>query len=633
MKSALKFTEEERNVIFGLAERLTGAHQQGNYRRDILLSNVARRITANQCEDLAEYLEIALNNVNEKKFLVSALTIHTTSWFREKPHYVEFKNYLHKHFKPEASSGKVFKMWCVASSTGEEVYSFAFILEQFRQERPGFEYSIHATDIDPVSLEKAKKGIYSKMSMPDIPKEFHKFCWQGEGKNSSFYAIDPEIRKRITTSCENVLSFQSVNHLPEWKEFDWVVCRNVLIYFKPEDVSRIIIALAKRLHKTGTLCLGHSESIEAKKFELTLLGRSIYSKIKTEANSSEKPKILVIDDSESVRAVFHKNLSTKFDVVLADSAAEADKCLKDNVFDLISLDLHMPIVDGISWMKDARNRGLRTPIVIVSEADPKEAMSVLGALEKGAQHYVEKSTFAANVNSTIEQFVELVNAHNSKKSKDANKEKGTEFISARSYNSKKNKAFDVILIGASTGGTEAVTQLLKNTPNHAPPVVVVQHISHNFSKAFATRLAQISGLTLGDMRVGEPLKHGHLYLSLGDYHIGLQSVKGGNVLSISNSPGLSGHRPSVDFLFRSASLLPVNMFAIILTGMGKDGARGMLELHNKGALCLAQDEESSVVFGMPKEAIKLRAVDFVGNIPEIRNAMMECISRSKKKAA
>ena len=178
---------------------------------------------------------------------------------------------------------------------------------------------------------------------------------------------------------------------------------------------------------------------------------------------------------------------------------------------------------------------------------------------------------------------------------------------------------DLILLGASTGGTDALNKLLTNFPTRSPPVLIVQHIPANFAKAFAERLISNSGLKLGEMRSGALLKEGHIYISLEDAHIGVKKHGGEYQLELSYSPPMNRHRPSVEYLFQSCLPFANKVAATILTGMGNDGAQSLAELKKRGGITFAQSEESCVVFGMPKEAIKLGGAGFIGDLRAIRS--------------
>lgn len=181
----------------------------------------------------------------------------------------------------------------------------------------------------------------------------------------------------------------------------------------------------------------------------------------------------------------------------------------------------------------------------------------------------------------------------------------------------------VIVIGASTGGPDALTELLRAMPAGSPPVVVVQHIAPPLARSFAERLARNSGMRLGEIKSGVLLQPGTIYLSLDAQHIGVRKGISGPIIVVDDGPPVSGHRPSVDFLFQSAakSMGDMRIFAALLTGMGRDGAGGLKSLLDSGAFTVAQDETSCAVYGMPKEAVRAGAVRLSGSIPEIRHWM------------
>jgi chemotaxis response regulator CheB/chemotaxis methyl-accepting protein methylase len=612
--STINFNEEEKEIIFTIAEKITGTCQTGKYRRGILVSNVARRIMATRTTDLEQYLEVVWSNPEEMAEFISALTIHTTHWFRENNHYQRLEQILTREgFNLD---GEKFRLLCAATSTGEEAYSFGLVLENMRRLVPGFEYEIVARDIDPVSIAKARKGVYKvNEDLKKIKENYRRFLLFGSGKTKGFFTIEKDIRQRIR------FEIQSLTDPIDDKEqpFDWVVCRNVLIYFKPDDVEKIIRKLMTQVKPAGTLVLGSSESIEPKKYELASVGNSSYvrNEMPKEGKSS-KNRVLVIDDSSTIRLRMAKILSPQFKVVSVGSADEATDYLKINKVDVITLDLNMPGKDGQTWLLEQRRAGMTTPVTIVSGASPSEVQSVLNALGDGAQDCIDKAELQGDTDQIINRLNALVDGH----------------VNRRAINQKRrgpkanSKGFvvkppypDLILIGASTGGTETLCTMLKNFNANCPPVVVVQHIQPGFSKGFSERLAAVSGLTNGQSRDGVELLPHHLYMAHGDYHVGIRQKDGKFFLQVANNPPVNRHRPSVDFLFQSAQLVKGNIFAAILTGMGSDGAKGLLGLKQLGATTFAQDESSCVVFGMPKEAIKLGAAGFVGEPYEIRREM------------
>jgi two-component system, chemotaxis family, protein-glutamate methylesterase/glutaminase len=187
----------------------------------------------------------------------------------------------------------------------------------------------------------------------------------------------------------------------------------------------------------------------------------------------------------------------------------------------------------------------------------------------------------------------------------------------------------LVVIGASTGGPEVLSRVLRNMPTDCPPVVVAQHIASDFSRAFGERLAQVSGLKLGSFADKTILQRGHLYCADANHHLGVERVDGQFLSRQESQPPINGHRPSVDHLFYSSLAFASETIAILLSGMGRDGADGMQALHQQSAYTLAQSEEDCVVYGMPKEAIRSQAADFVGSGDQIHGALVEIIQRPR----
>jgi two-component system chemotaxis response regulator CheB len=187
----------------------------------------------------------------------------------------------------------------------------------------------------------------------------------------------------------------------------------------------------------------------------------------------------------------------------------------------------------------------------------------------------------------------------------------------------------VILIGASTGGTEAIREVLQDLPTDCPPICIVQHIPPVFSAAFAKRLQETCGRPVVEVKDGQLLVPGHAYVAPGDRHFVVQRGGSGFVAALLDTPIYGGHRPSVDVLFESVSVLRgVQCCAALLTGMGRDGAEGMLKLRSKGAHTICQSEQSCVVFGMPRAAIERGAAEYVEDLPGVAKRLAELLRSS-----
>lgn len=617
--SNYRLTEEERDFVFSLIERVTGTCQRGDYRREVLASNVERRIRYIGAKSLKGYLSHAMQDAVERELLVSALTIHTTSWFREFPHFEKLAAGVRQKVTEQKLTS--IHILCAGCSTGEEAYSVALMLENIRHQVPGFEYHVHGVDIDPISVAHASRGVYGSVAFSLIPEEYKRFCDVGQGRKSGFFAPNKEVRKRCSFEVDDLRTIAQGRR----DAFEFIFCRNVLIYFNSADVPSLVTGLLSTLKVDGALFLGHSEGVDAGKYGLRFLGDSTYVKRRGFGDSARTKesacRVLVVDDSPTARKAIERSLEkgglTAFSVA---SAEEASEFLEKHTVDVITLDVTMPGLDGPTWLNSRRLAGLGVPVVIVSESGATQAVSILGALENGAQDYIEKSAVSSD------DFADRVAAISKSYRPRVYGAHVTQPTSAARGGVRRDCP-DVILVGASTGGTEAVMCLLESMPSKCPPILLVQHISAYFARAFAQRVAQNSKLTLGVCADGVPLEAGHVYVADDDRHLGMRGKKGRLSILRSDGPAVNRHRPSVDFLFKSAAAIAnLKVSAVLLTGMGADGAQGMMELHEKGAVTFAQNEQSCVVFGMPREAIALGAVDVTGTPNELRQQLQWQIS-------
>jgi two-component system chemotaxis response regulator CheB len=565
-------------------------------------------------KSLAEYLDLVKANTTERGHLISALTIHTTSWFREYPHFVAFQEML----LDALEKNEIFKVWCAACSTGEEVYSFALVLEEFRRVHPQFDYQLLGTDIDPISVAVAERAIYNKRGMSFHVLRYKAHVLEGSGKTAEFFTLSKSIRDR----CKFLVHDLRQETLHPGGLFHVVICRNVLIYFSPQTVARAIPNLMKNMRSDGHLMLGHSESIHGPDFSLAHLGNSVYSKCRIDESrrTSDKGRVLCIDDSATTRKFLSKLLlEMGFDAVTVGSGSEAANFLNFNEVDLITLDLKMPHMSGDKWLRVERAKGLKVPVVVISDAHPSEAKEVVDILAVGAQDYFEKDTLTRDSQRLKDVIVELTRAHEQ-----------DEAPVAHIGRTLPNCRPQVILIGASTGGPQALVRLLADLPSDCPPILVTQHMSPMFMRSMGERIAAASGLKLGSGEDMTPMEPGHVYMSFGDYHAGVGVEKNRLMFRTSAEQPYNGHRPSVDYMFNSALGAQLEVMGILLTGMGRDGALGLRFLRKEGAFCIAQSEEDCIVYGMPRVAIEREAACFVGTIPEIRKVLLDSLRLPKK---
>ncbi len=335
-------------------------------------------------------------------------------------------------------------------------------------------------------------------------------------------------------------------------------------------------------------------------------------------------KVLIVDDSATARAVVREVLESDPEIDVVATAQDAfvarDKILEHQP-DVICLDVEMPRMDGITFLK--RLMEYRpTPVVMVSSLTQRGAATTLEALEAGAVDFVPKphSNIYDGIDEIKEEIISKVKAAARVKVK---AKKHSEKPQKVNYASLSETTDKVIAIGASTGGTEAIREVLIRLPQNVPGIVIVQHMPWNFTKSFADRLNEICAVEVKEAQNGDYLGVGKVLIAPGDYHMVLRRSGAKYFVEIGTGEKVSGHRPSVDVLFNSvARTAGANAIGVILTGMGADGAKGLLAMKNSGAKTIGQNEESAIVYGMPKVAYELGAVDRQYSLENIAEAIV-----------
>lgn len=314
-------------------------------------------------------------------------------------------------------------------------------------------------------------------------------------------------------------------------------------------------------------------------------------------------KVLIIDDSMMFREVISKGIQSDPSIQVVAKAVDAfdarDKILQFHP-DVITCDIEMPKMDGIEFVKRLMPQ-YPVPVIVVSSVSNR----VFDAMESGAVDFVTKPSLEAtrSVQVFIYDIIDKIKA--ASKAKIQKKIKKPKVIESKSSFLK----HDVIAIGASTGGTEAIYNLLTQLPVNMPGMLIVQHIPPVFSKMFAERLNNQTHFSVKEAENGDVVEKNHVYLAPGDKH--MKIVKSGHkyTLRVFSGEKINGHCPSVDVLFNSMSeVLKDRTLGVILTGMGYDGARGISRMKRKGAITIGQDEKSCVVYGMPKAAYELGGI-------------------------
>ena len=344
-----------------------------------------------------------------------------------------------------------------------------------------------------------------------------------------------------------------------------------------------------------------------------------------------KIKVLVVDDSAVMRQTLTSILSSDPDIEVIATASDpyiAASKINSEIPDVITLDVEMPRMDGITFLKKIMSQH-PIPVVIISSLTVNGAETSIKALELGAVEIISKSrlddeTLLAEAKIKICDTVKAAaNVRVTRRSPAASlsvppKVSPDAVIKPVIHRSMSQTTEKVVAIGASTGGTEALRVFLEAMPLDAPGIIIVQHMPELFTKSFANRLNQLCKITVKEAENGDSVLRGHALIAPGNKHMLLRRSGARYYVEVKEGPLVNRHRPSVDVLFRStAQFAGKNSIGVILTGMGADGAQGLLEMKEAGAKTVAQDEKSCVVFGMPKEAIKLNAVDKILSLESI----------------
>ncbi|MBM4781398.1 MAG: chemotaxis response regulator protein-glutamate methylesterase [Archangiaceae bacterium] len=334
--------------------------------------------------------------------------------------------------------------------------------------------------------------------------------------------------------------------------------------------------------------------------------------------------VLIIDDSALMRQMLTAAFAAAHDISV-DTALDplfALEKMKRRWPDVIVLDLEMPRMDGMTFLKKVMAER-PTPVVVCSTLTEKGAEASVRALAAGAVSVFPKNQLkAAQGAPEVQQaLVSMVReAAASRVSALGMKPAGVVNVSAPS-----TPEVSLVALGASTGGTIALEQVLVALPADVPPIVLVQHMPEKFTLAFAQRLDSLTKVRVHEAKGGEVLERGHVYIAPGGRHMSLVSDGGALTTRVFDAPHVNRHKPSVDVLFNSvAKLVGSRTLAMLMTGMGDDGARGLLALRQSGAMTVAQDEATSIVFGMPAEAIKLGAAQQVLPLQALAQVIAAC---------
>ena len=340
-------------------------------------------------------------------------------------------------------------------------------------------------------------------------------------------------------------------------------------------------------------------------------------------------RVLIVDDSAVVRKVMTDELSRFNDIEIVGTAVDPYMA-RDKIVELrpddITLDLEMPRMDGLSFLAKLMKH-FPIPVVVLSSLTPKNSELALKALDLGAVEVLCKPGAAYSTKNISQQLALAIRSaavarinHQVEKSRPFVKEAATTNLLVQTTHK-------IIAIGASTGGTKAIEAVLSGLPAAIPGIVIVQHMPEQFTTSFAQRLNDICPMEVREAQNNDRVVPGVALIAPGNHHMVLSRNGGNYLVGIKEGPRVHFQRPSVDVLFQSvAKNAARNVVGVILTGMGADGAKGMLAMKTSGAYTMAQDEATCVVYGMPKEAVKLGGVDKVVPLPGMPQAIVKALS-------
>ncbi|MBT3980590.1 MAG: chemotaxis-specific protein-glutamate methyltransferase CheB [Bacteriovoracaceae bacterium] len=397
-----------------------------------------------------------------------------------------------------------------------------------------------------------------------------------------------------------------------------------------DNINSTIEVLKRYNLKVVANSTGGSCSVDIKFYPTTGEIRTREKKEKARA----KTKVLIVDDSRTIQKLLKKIISEdpRLEVSgVACDAAMAEIEIGKNRPDVITLDIQMPGLNGVEFLEQVIVPKYKIPTIMVSSLKKSESELVLKSLELGAFSYYEKPSFD-KINQVKEELTELLYTAGKSEVKLANiPKKGHRHFAESGQIDLKNS---LILIGASTGGTIALTELICSFPPNIPPTLMVLHIPEGFSTSFAERLNQQTPFLVKEACGGEELLPNQVLLAPGGKQMKVVEKRRKFIIEINDDAEVNRHKPSVDYLFFSITQkVRKRMAGCILTGMGADGAKGLLHLKNLGVYTIAQDKDSCVVFGMPKEAIKLGAAEKVLPLSKISGELFFQLSKRKKKSA
>ena len=336
-------------------------------------------------------------------------------------------------------------------------------------------------------------------------------------------------------------------------------------------------------------------------------------------------KVLVVDDSALIRHILSEIVTREPALTLVGAAPDAyaaKRMVQEFKPDVITLDIEMPKVDGLRFL-EVMMKAMPTPVVMISTLTERGADATLRALELGAVDFMAKPKLgvAEGMAEYAALIVEKIKAAANSTLGHPTQTRCTKHASMRYTGTEK-----LIGIGASTGGTEAIKDVIMHFPRNAPATIISQHMPPGFTTTYAKRLDSLCEITVKEAQGGERLLPGFAYLAPGNKHVKVERSSADYRLILDDGPKVSGHKPSVDVMFNSlAEHAGANAVGVLLTGMGRDGAAGLKHMHSKGSVTFCQDEKTCVIFGMPKVAIEMGGASYVKPLEALSDAILDTL--------
>lgn len=343
-------------------------------------------------------------------------------------------------------------------------------------------------------------------------------------------------------------------------------------------------------------------------------------------------RVLIVDDSALVRRILSEALSQYPDIEVVGTATDpyvARERIVQLRPDVVTLDIEMPRMDGLSFLSKLM-RHFPLPVVVVSSLAPKNSETALRALALGAVDVIAKPGSSLAAGDIAEELVRAVRAASHARVVKRTASDDAPVVPGRSAMASLNATNKIIALGASTGGTQALEQVLRRFPVDAPGTVIVQHMPEHFTLSFANRLNTVCAMRVQEAKDGDYVVPGLALVAPGGKHLVLQASGARWVARVKDGPKVHHQRPAVDVLFQSvARSAGRNAVGALLTGMGADGAKGMLAMREAGAYTVAQNEETCIVYGMPREAVKIDAAVDVLPLDRIADALLHAVAATR----